>query len=379
MNYLKIRHLLLTIIVNYQLSIIHCSHAQTTFQKTFGGGSSDYGKAVEQTTDGGYIVAGYTESFGAGSNDVYLIKTHANGDMMWTKTYGGAGTERAYAVEQTTDGGYIVAGWTISFGAGSQDVYLIKTDFNGDTLWIKTYGGASTEWAYAVEQTTDGGYIVAGYAGSFGAGSNDVYLIKTNANGDTLWTKTYGGANLDEAHAVQQTTDGGYIVAGTTNSFGSGGNDVYLIKTNANGNTLWTRTYGGMAQDVAYAVQQTTDGGYIVVGITGNFGAGSTDVYLIKTDSLGDTTWTKTYGGFNIDYGFAVQQTTDGGYIVAGYTYSFGAGSADFYIIKTDANGDTLWTRTYGGMEQDVAYAVRQTTDGRYIVAGFMGGFWSRR
>jgi len=398
--------------------------------KIYGGGTTDRGLAVQQTGDNGYIVAGYTQSFGAGWEDVYLIKTDSIGDTLWTRTYGGVLFDLAYAVQQTTDGGYFVAGQTFSFGAGNYDVYLIKTDSLGDTLWTKTYGGINGEWAYAVQQTTDGGYIMAGLTWGFGAGNYDVYLIKTDANGnsgcnqmgtassvssgavvnstatlvgsgaivnatativtnptDTVITlcftappspspctntfqKTFGGINAEEAYAVEQTTDGGYIVAGSTGSFGAGAADVYLIKTNANGDTLWTKTYGGGGNDIGYAVQQTTDGGYIVAGYTNSFGAGSWDVYLIKTNSVGDTLWTKTYGGAGSDYVYAVQQTTDEGYIVVGRTTSFGAGITDVYLIKTDANGDTLWTKTYGGTLFDEGWAVQQTTDGGYIVAG---------
>jgi hypothetical protein len=194
----------------------------------------------------------------------------------------------ARAVQQTTDGGYIVAGGTSSIGAGNSDVYLIKTDANGNTLWTKTFGGTGDEYAYAVQQTTDGGYIVAGDTNSFGAGNRDWYLIKTDANGNTLWTKTFGGTAVDYATAVQQTMDGGYIVAGITNSFGAGNADAYLIKADTNGNTLWTKTFGGTDYDTAYAVRQTADGGYIVAGGTVSFGAGTGDMYLIKTDASGN-------------------------------------------------------------------------------------------
>jgi len=176
---------------------------------------------------------------------------------------------------------------------------------------------------------------------SFGAGFGDVYLIKTDSIGDIRWTKTYGGVDWDAGLAVQQTTDGGYIVAGRTSSFGAGGGNVYLIKTDSIGDTLWTKTYGGGDWDEGYAIQQTTDGGYIVAGRTESFGVGFGDVYLIKTDSIGDTLWTKTYGGGDWDEGYAIQQTTDGGYIVAGDTWSFGAGLTEVYLIKTDSNGNS--------------------------------------
>ena len=218
-----------------------------------------------------------------------MIKTNATGDTIWTKTYGGANSDYGKSVQQTSDGGYIIVGYSNSFGAGSNDVYLIKTNATGDTLWTKTYGGASSDYGKFVQQTSDGGYIIVGYSNSFGAGYDDVYLLKTNATGDTLWTKTYGGADYDYGKSIQQTSDGGYIITGGTYSFGAGSNDVYLLKTNATGDTLWTKTYGSISDDEGNSVQQTSDGGYIITGV--NFiddGTGDVDVLLIKTDVDGN-------------------------------------------------------------------------------------------
>ena len=208
-----------------------------TFERTYGGSDWDDGSSVQQTSDGGYIIAGYTKSFGAGG-DVYLIKTDANGNLLWQKTYGGSGYDDGTSVKQTSDGGDIIAGWTESFGVGGRNVYLIKTDANGNLLWQKTYGGSDYDWVFSVQQTSDGGYIIAGLTESFGAGGRDVYLIKTDADGNLLWQKTYGGSDDDCGTSVQQTSDGGYIIAGYTFSFGAGEGDVYLIKTDANGNVL---------------------------------------------------------------------------------------------------------------------------------------------
>ena len=346
--------------------------AQQRWTRSYGGSNQDWGNSVQQTSDGGYIVAGFTTSFGAGNWDVYLIKTNANGDTLWTKTYGGSNQDWGNSVQQTSDGGYIIAGGTASFGAGNGDVYLIKTYANGDTLWTRTYGGTNQDFSNFVRQTLDGGYIIAGGTNTFGAGNYDFYLIKTNASGGILWTRTYGGTNWDVGCSVQQTTDGGYIVAGQTNSFGNAW-QVYLIKTNATGDTLWTRTYGGTSSDEGYSVQQTSDGGYIVAGYTDSFG-NSNQVYLVKTNASGDTLWTRTCGGASWDGGYSVQQTTDGGYIVAGYTYPFGT-DPQVYLIKTNASGDTLWTRTYGGADDDWGFSVQQTSDGGYIVAGYTFSF----
>ncbi len=218
---------------------------------------------------------------------MYLIKTNSLGDSLWTRTYGGVYNDFGRSVRQTSDGGYIITGETISFGAVSYDVYLIKTDSLGVKLWTGRYGGTSDEYAFSVQQTSDTGYIIAGYTESFGAGASDVYLIKTNSLGDTLWTRTYGDSSRDQGLSVQQTSETGYIIAGSTESFGAGHSDVYLIKTNSQGDTLWTRTYGGALDDLGFFVRQTSGGGYIVAGTTLSFGSADQDVYLIKTDGNG--------------------------------------------------------------------------------------------
>ncbi|MBA7605830.1 hypothetical protein ES703_12965 [subsurface metagenome] len=342
----------------------------TLWTRTFGGTGYDNGSSVQQTSDGGYIIVGRTTSFGAGGFDVYLIKTDANGNPSWTKTYGGENKDESYSVQQTLDGGYIIAGRTNSYGSGDYNVYLVKTDAKGDTIWTKTYGGEGDDFGGSVQQTNDGGYIIAGWTDSFGASGTDVYLIKTDANGDTLWAKTYGGSNSDTGRSVQQTSDGGYIIVGATGSFGTGQRAVYLIKTDSDGNTIWTRTYGGEGLDSGHSVQQTSEGGYIITGSTSSYGSGVVDVYLIKTNENGDTLWTKTYGGSNSDKGYNVRETSDVGYIIAGYTDSFGAGEEDVYLIKTDNNGDTDWTKTYGGTYGDIGFSVQQTSDGGYIIVG---------
>ncbi len=341
-----------------------------TWARAFGGPGNDLGSSVQQTSDEGYIIAGCSGSFGG--LDVYLIKLDAYGDTLWTRIYGGTYHEEGCSVQQTSDGGYVIAGYTASFGAGDHDVYLIKTDASGDTLWTKTHGGTDYDRGCSVQQTLDGSYIIAGYTYSFGAGDYEVYLVKTDASGDTLWTRTYGGTSA-YCSEVRQTADGGYIIACMSKFVVS--NDVRLIKTNASGDALWTRTYGGTDSDFGNSVQQTSDGGYIIAGWTDSFGAGSDDVYLIKTDASGATLWTRTYGGTGDDWGYSVQQTPDGGYVIAGWTESFGAGISDVYLIRTNASGDTLWTKTYGGTSVDRGYSVQQTADGGYIVAGYTYSF----
>jgi hypothetical protein len=349
--------------------------SQITFQARYGGADYDNCYAMRPTADGGYILGGQTWSFGQGAFDAYLVKTDAYGNMLWTKTYGGPNFEAIKDIEQTNDGGYILSGRTQSFGAGGMDVWLIKTDASGDTLWTKTYGGANEEDGNSVRQTADGGFIVAGQTNTFGAGLDDIYLIRTDANGDTLWTKTYGGAGEEAGYSIQMTNDSGYIITGVTGIFTPDTGDVFLIKTDSYGNVLWSKMYGQPGDDVGESVQLTADGGYIITGITNFEAPSSTDFYLIKTDANGDTLWTKSYGGIGDDYGYGVQQTTDGGYILGGWTNSFGVDSADLFIIRTDSTGSILWSKIYGGINFEWGSEIQKTADGGFVVAGTTRGF----
>jgi hypothetical protein len=345
----------------------------TLWTKTYGGTGYDRCCSVHQTTDGGYILGATTESYGAGNLDFWLIKTNPVGDTLWTKTYGGDSTESAKSVHQTTDGGYIVAGYTKSFGLGFSHIYLVKTDSLGDSIWTKTFEPRSV--CYDMQQTTDTGYIIAG-AGFIGSGE-DLYLIKTDPSGDTIWTKWYGGTwASDLAWSIQQTSDSGYIIVGFTASFGAGSYDIWLLKTDENGDTLWTKTYGGTSWDYGFSIDQTTDGGYIVTGRTNSFCVGYSDVWLLRTNPDGDTLWTKTYGGMGCEGGRFVQQTSDGGFIVAGYTDSYGAGDYDVWILKTNSAGDTLWTQTYGGTGIDQCNGGgQQTLDDGYVFSAVTTSF----
>ncbi len=280
---------------------------------------------------------------------VYLIKADSNGDKVWSRTFGGPDVDWGYSVRQTTDGGYIVGGTTWLPGARHSDVYLVKTDPNGHTIWEKTFGGAGTDWGYTVQQTSDRGYIIAGKTDSRGEGNYDVYLVKADVNGNEVWSTSFGGDGLDRGDSVQQTADGGFIIVGQTDSFGAGGGDVYLIKTDSEGNEVWSKTFGGSFGDYGESVEQTADGGYILTGSTRPLSqAGGSAVYLIKTDAEGNEVWSRTFGGPDVNWGYSVQQTTDGGYIIVGNTGSFGHEEEDaIYLIRTDGAGDELWSRKF--------------------------------
>jgi uncharacterized delta-60 repeat protein len=352
----------------------------TTWAKTYGGSSSNYesARSIQQTSDGGYIVAGNTNSYGAGGQDLWVLKLNAAGAVEWQNTYGTSNDEVAVSIQQSADGGYIVLGTTFA----SSDLWVLKLDATGTPEWQKTYGGLTTDGPGSIQQTCDGGYVVAGNTDSFGAGGLDLWVLKLDATGTPEWQKTYGGTDVDSAQSIQQTSDGGYIVAGNSVSFGAGGGDVSVLKLDANGTVEWQRTYGGPDDDSAQSIQQTSDGGYIVAGSTNSFGAGGYDFWVLKLNADGTVGWQYTYGGSNDDYVRSIQQTSDEGYIVAGHTNSFGAGAYDLWVLKLHAYGNggvVEWQRTYGGSNVDYAYSIQQTSDGGYIVAGHtnsFGGFY---
>ncbi len=352
--------------------------------KAYGGGDTEISEisSAQQTSDGGYIIAGDSRSFGAGDYDILLIKIDSDGNQIWAKTYRGEVDDYVSFVQQTSDGGYIISGHTSSFGTGSYDFLLIKTDSSGNQTWAKTYGGAFAEYSRSAQQTSDGGYIITGRVSV--PGGYDVLLIKTDSSGNQTWAKTYGGAAGDNGVSVQQTSDGGYIVGAETGSFGAGGlgYDFLLIKTDSSGNQTWAKTYGGADYEDVYSAQQTSDGGYIISGQTESFGAGDYDFLVVKTDSSGNLTWVKTYGALGNDYHAVIQQTSDGGYIIAGDTTITSPPSSFGYntlLIKTNSSGDMTWAKLFGGSDWEDTDFIKQKFDGYYIFGGFTQSFGVNR
>lgn len=335
-----------------------------------GGANSEYGKKIRPTTDGEYIIVGSTESEGSGNSDVWLIKTDENGDRLWSKTFGGSQYDYGKDVRQTADGGYVITGNTYSYGNGGHDVWLIRTDGNGDLLWEETYGGGGNEYGEGVCETTDGSIIITGcdYHGGDDPWS-ELYIIKTNAQGSVLWSSTYGNwGDFSWGLSVIETKDGQYAVVGFTESYGNGRKDIWLLKFNQNGNFRWHGTYGGSGFERGFSLQETADEGLILVGYTSSYGNGGNDVWLVKTDKNGQEMWNREYGGEKDDEGYSVRVTADGGYIISGGTWSSGAGNRDVWIIRTDNNGMKLWDRTYGGGSTDYSESIGTAADGGYMI-----------
>mgnify|MGYP005622857409 CR=1 FL=1 len=359
------------------LLIPQISFCQITFFKTYGDTAenhSDKGNAVLQTEDGGYIVAGEYGSYHTGPpyryyGDVYLIKTDEYGDTIWTKTYGDANTwEAAYSMDKTNDGGYIVSAF-IQYPLWQ--LWLIKTDSQGDSIWSKLY---PVREGFCIRQTTDGGYVITG-------GSADIYLLKINSQGDILWLKNYdNNSDWEEGKYVQQTSDGGYIISGMTEFPAPRSFDIWLIKTDSYGDTLWTKTYGGDYIDEPHSICETKDGGYFIAGEYTEYGELGLEahIWLLRTDSKGDTIWTKKINnGSWGDYAYSMKKTSDGGFIIAGET-AYDNFDSDIYLIKLDEEGNYQWFssigRNMGEIGDEKHYRgidVIETSDNGYVITGF--------
>jgi len=338
--------------------------------KHYGGTGGDYGRSIQQTVDGGYIVAGETYSYTYGGTDFAIYKLGSDGNKIWFKHYGGTDDDRCFSIQQTSDGGYIVAGETESYSHGSLDYAVYKLNSIGNKIWFKHYGGANMDRGYSIQQTSDGGYIFAGHTSSYTYGTDDFGIYRLNSSGNKIWFKHYGGAGYDRAYSIQQTSDGGYIVAGETSSYTNGNSDFAIYKLNSSGNKVWFKHYGGTNSDYGKSIKQTSDGGYIVAGYTASYSYGSYDFAIYKLDSNGNKVWFKHYGGSSSDYGKSIQQTSEGGYVVAGYTKSYTYGDRDFAIYKLSSSGNKTWFKHYGGTLLDEARSIQQTSDGGYIVTG---------
>jgi len=392
------------------------------WQNDIGGFDGDYLGigSVQQTSDGGYIIGGWSDSDSTGDktedsngdDDYWIIKTDSTGNIQWQNSIGGTGPDRLNSLQQTRDGGYILAGTSGSNISGdktentwnnSDDYWIVKTDAAGNILWQNTIGGNQSDYLQSIEETNDGGYILGGYSNSDTSGdkteyclnySADYWIVKTDSVGIVQWDNTIGGYSNDDLFSVHQTSDGGYILGGVSGSNISadksencvGQADFWIVKTDAVGNIQWQNTIGGDNIEGLYSIQQTNDGGYIFGGrsdsnISGDKSEdsnGSSDYWLVKTDASGNIQWQNTIGGSDADVLYSIRQTTDGGYILGGGSISNISGdktentngSSDNWAVKTDSLGNVQWDKTIGGSSGDGITCIQETSDGGYILAG---------
>ncbi len=360
-----------------QTTTVQSASSWNTFIKRFGDdGIIDVCNSGARAFHGGYILAGYTESTG-GNSDVLLIMTDRFGNKIWNSAFGGNDDEIAYSVINNNSTS-IMTGSSKTYSHGQRDVWMLAADSEGNELWSNNFGGQYDEVGYHVSATNDGGYMIIGYETSFSDSANningqDLYLLRTDNSGNVLWAKEFGDSGNEIGYCVQQTDDAGYILVGTTTSYGTGAKDIWLIKTNYVGIVEWDTTYGGSLNDYAYSVKQCFDGGYIIAGKTNSFGAGRYDAWIIKVDTTGVLEWEYLLGGSQNDMANSIEQTFDNGYIVAGVTNSFGNGKSDAWLVKLDYSGTIVWQKTFGSTLDEVATTVKLASteqDSGYILFG---------
>jgi hypothetical protein len=388
------------------------------WQRTFGGTNDDTLTSLEQTSDGGFILGGYSysgtdgnkDSTNFGGADFWVLRLDANGNRVWEKSFGGSDNDFLYSLQQTSDGGYIVGGSSRSGVSGNKtapnfgfnDFWVVRLDAQGGRLWDISFGGSSSDYLQSLAQAADGGFVLGGYSASGtdgdktapNLGNNDFWLVRLDANRNKIWDLTFGGGGRDALHSLQQTSDGGFVLGGdsTWSANGNktspvlGATDFWIVRLDSNGNKLWDRSFGGTNDDFLNTVQQTGDGGFLLGGTSAsstngnktspNFGG--YDFWLVRLDASGNELWDRSFGGSANDGLNSVQQTADGGSILGGYSASGTDGNKtnpnlgleDFWVVRTDAGGNKLWEQTFGGAGSDSLHVVRQTADGGFILGG---------
>ena len=343
--------------------------------ETLGGAGADYGESLAVAPDGSLLLTGYTTSFGAGGQDVFLAKFYSNGSLAWAQTLGGAGNDEGNSLVIAPDGSLVLTGLTTSFGAGSYDVLLAKFQSNGNLAWVQTLGGTGSDQGYGLAIAPDGSLLLTGLTTSFGAGNDDVFLAKFQANGSLAWAQTLGGVRDDYGVSLAIGPDDSLLLTGTTASFGSGNFDVLIAKFQPNGSLAWIQTLGGTNIDYGISLGAAQDGSLWLTGYTNSFGAQNDDMLLTKFQSNGSLAWAQTLGGRGTDYALSLAVAPDGSLVLTGSTTSFGAGGQDVFLAKFCSNGSLAWAQTLGGAGNDEGNSLVIAPDGSLVLTGFTNSF----
>lgn len=339
------------------------------------------GNSIIKTDDGGFFITGYTSDpeLSDSATDLYCVRLDDEGKLIWARSVGGESWDYGFSGIQTSDGGFLAVGATQSYGTFVHDVYVVRFNADGDILWTQVIDGAGddrNDRAHSVVETYDGGFAIAGYSYVEGGWYQNAWVIKLDNSGNIVWTRMVGGNSGDVAEDIIETNDQGLLVVGGTASYGPGRSSVYVFKLDESGDLLWTRTIGGEKDDYAYGVAETPDGDFVVVGLTHSYGAGlagdldASDAYIIKFNAEGDSLWTRTVGGFNYERLDDVIITSDGYILAAGETMTFGGSNMDAYVIKMDMQGDVLWTCALGSNGVHMAFSLVEVEPEKYIVTG---------
>ena len=347
------------------------SKAEKLWEANFGGRGADGSNCAYVTKDDGYILVGYTNSYGFGKNDVWVIKTDFTGEKEWSKVYGGKLDDYGWGVTESSDGGYVIVGETYSFGQGQSDIYLLKIDSIGNQIWQSTFGGLAEDVGYSVANTNDGGFIVASQTRSYGKGGSDGMIVKFDKNGQKEWNKVFGGKGMDYFKSIANNSFDGFIVGGGTRSFNNGDSQGWALLVDQKGFPIWEKTFGDNGEDGFNMISPTRDNSFIGVGYSASFfSKGLKDILMVKIDSLGNKSWMQLYGGRDDDKANAVYECKDGGFVLTGETNSFGKGKNDIFILKTNQIGDKKWMNMLGGKGVDIGNSVQELQNGGYIIAG---------
>lgn len=350
------------------LSLNGYTFSQTQFSLTVGGTDYDIAYSIIQTQDGGYVLGGISTPPGTFDHKMYAVKINSSGSILWSRT-----VDKRWATSMTQDanGGIVFSSLTFgSFGEGT-GICIMELDSSGELQWsglVPSDGNSPTD----IKRTLDGGFLLTGSTSKL---FSDAYIAKFDSSKYLEWAKSIGGGNIDACYSITESTNGGCAAAGITVSFAQGPSDMYIVKLDSSGQLQWNRAIGGPGGDYAHSITNTSDGGYAVAGVTWSFGGGDTNMYIVKLNEAGTLQWNRTVGGTRLDYANSIIQTQDGGYAIGGYTESFGTGSGDMYIIKLDSSGTLQWSRTIGGAGIDIANSIIQTTDGGYALAGYTFSF----
>lgn len=353
----------------FLLIVSGLENLDTLWTASFGGSNEDHGYSVVESVDGGFIISGWTLSFGVSGYDFLMIRTDSEGNVEWIKTHGGKGYDDAYSILKCQDDRYIIAGVTDSYGSGDRDILVIEINGEGEVLMSKTYGSECWEGAYNIIDTPDGNFLITGFIDSTGMGDCNVYVVKIDNDGNLLWENVYGKGMNSTGRYSTPALDRGYLIAGTLSQTMGMQEDILIIKIDSSGNQEWVNSYGGADWENVREILKISDG-YLVVGSTRSYGNGDYDVLLMKIDENGNELWFKTYGGTGIDMGTSLEKTDDGGIIITGKTRSFGLENYDLYIIKTDNKGEVQESFSAGGCGIETGEEIKKLYGGGYIVTG---------